>query len=505
MWRKTFRGLFVTALALQSFFSGSLAMAQDKENCLSVCRRALSDTTFLYYTDFARYPRALHHLPVAVFDSGTGGFTVLEKILSLDCFDNQTGAEQPDGIPDFLHEDFQYLADQANMPYGRYAAEGKEEYLRELAVKDALFTMNDFYWTDETQSEPTGRKLPAKIIVIACNTATAYGLEPISRMLEQAGHPLRVIGVVNAGASSTLEGMSPSATRAAIGVLATPGTISSGVYERTLLSQAAKTHAHLALQVVNQPGYGFAEAVDEEREFVDRQLQTFSDDYRGPVFGHADEDIHPELLDAYRFDFSEGKAFIQYDAEGRPRRIQLNSADNYARFNLLNLLEKARKSALSSPIEAIILGCTHYPFLLDTLHRHLQELRDFTDGDGNRPYASLIAESCRFIDPAQRTAYECYRALREGGILNPQQQEGTLQPFISRPSVCLSDSCKDAEGNLTYAFKYGRQAGTDELTTVVVPFSAHSIRQDHLERIARLLPLCHGKIRQAMGGVSIKN
>lgn len=486
-------------LTLLEVFAVCVLIKAQTVSGLPVCRRALCDSTFLYYTDFARYPRTLQQLPIAVFDSGTGGFTVLEKILSQDSFDNRTGAERPDGIPDFQNEEFQYLADQANMPYGRYAAEGKEDYLRELAVKDALFTMNGFYWTDESQREPAGTKLPAKIIVIACNTATAYGLEPIDQLLEQAGHPIRVIGVVNAGAGSTLEGIPASALRATVGVLATPGTISSGVYERTLLAQAKVTHPHLALQVVSQPGYGFAEAVDEEREFVDRKLLTFSDDYRGPVFGPGDEDIHPALLAAYGFDFSEGKAFIEYDADGKPLRIQLNSAANYARFNLLNLMEKVRQSAPASPLEAIILGCTHYPFLLDTLHQHLQELRAYTDRDGHRPYASLIADSCRFIDPAQRTAYECYHLLRERDILNPQTQEGRLQPFISRPSVCVPDSCKDAEGNLTYAFKYGRQAGTDELTTVVVPFSSRSIRRDHLDRLARLLPLCYRKIRQAMG------
>ena len=465
---------------------------------LPVCRRALQDKHFLYYTDFTRYPRAVEQLPVAVFDSGTGGFTVLEKILSIDCFNNETGEEKPDGLPDFIHEDFQYLADQANMPYGRYGAEGKEDYLRELAVKDALFMVNNFFWKDETQKKPKGRKLPAKIIVIACNTATAYGLEPISWLLHQAGDPLRVIGVVNAGVSSTLESLPSPLAQTTVGVLATPGTISSGVYERTLLAQAKATHPKLALQVVNQPGYGFAEAVDEEREFVDRKLTTFSSSYRGPVLGQGDEEIHPELLDAYHFDFSDAKAFIQYDGQQKPMRIQLNSADNYARFNLLNLLEKARRSNIQKPIQAIILGCTHYPFLQSTLTQHLEELRYYTDSAGHQPYTSLIADDCRFIDPAQRTAYECYRTLRDQHRLNPQQEEGKLQPFISRPSPLLPDSCKDTEGNLTYAFKYGREAGTDELTTVVVPFSLRSIRQDHLDRIERLLPLCYEKIQQAM-------
>ena len=82
-------------------------------------------------------------LPVGVFDSGTGGLTVLEKILTLDAFDNRTGAPEPDGLPDFASEDFQYLADQANMPYGVYDAQGNAALLRRLVKDDARFLLGD--------------------------------------------------------------------------------------------------------------------------------------------------------------------------------------------------------------------------------------------------------------------------------------------------------------------------------------------------------------------------
>ena len=55
-------------------------------------------------------------LPIGVFDSGTGGLTVLEAILKLDAFNNETGEPGADGKPDFTKEQFQYLADQATMP-----------------------------------------------------------------------------------------------------------------------------------------------------------------------------------------------------------------------------------------------------------------------------------------------------------------------------------------------------------------------------------------------------
>lgn len=71
-------------------------------------------------------------LPIGVFDSGTGGLTVLEAMLSLDAFNNETGAPGPDGKPDFSREYFQYLADQANMPYGNYAGEKRPSCCRNM-------------------------------------------------------------------------------------------------------------------------------------------------------------------------------------------------------------------------------------------------------------------------------------------------------------------------------------------------------------------------------------
>jgi len=83
----------------------------------------------------------LSHLPIGVFDSGIGGLTVLEEILKIDTFHNDTLAPGPDGRPDFENERFIYFGDQANMPYGNYSAENNLPYLRELILKDALFLL----------------------------------------------------------------------------------------------------------------------------------------------------------------------------------------------------------------------------------------------------------------------------------------------------------------------------------------------------------------------------
>ncbi|HAL71245.1 MAG TPA: hypothetical protein DCP71_05675, partial [Verrucomicrobiales bacterium] len=68
--------------------------------------------------DASAYQGDLSRLPIGVFDSGIGGLTVLEALLTLDAFNNETLKPGPDGKPDFENERFIYLGDQANMPYG---------------------------------------------------------------------------------------------------------------------------------------------------------------------------------------------------------------------------------------------------------------------------------------------------------------------------------------------------------------------------------------------------
>ena len=112
-------------------------------------------------------------LPIGVFDSGTGGLTVLEALLTLDAFNNETGKPGSDGKLDFSKEYFQYLADQANMPYGNYAAANKTDLLKEHIQKNMQFFLK------EAPAKP-----PVKMIVLACNTATAYALSDIKNQFK---------------------------------------------------------------------------------------------------------------------------------------------------------------------------------------------------------------------------------------------------------------------------------------------------------------------------------
>ena len=472
---------------------------KNKSVLTPVMEKALNDKDSKFYADFASFPKQQSELPIGVFDSGTGGLTVLEVLLNTDMVDNATGEAKPDGVLDFVKEDFIYLADRANMPYGNYSAEGKQDYLRELVMKDALFLLGNKYWTSAADALASGAKKPCKILVIACNTATAWGLDDISTLLSESGTGVKVVGVINAGVNALYDkiAMSASMEPLAVGVLATVGTIASNAYERTIVKVGEQIGYQGAIKVVNHPCAGFAESVDQEKDYVNIALKQPRDTYRGPKLGEGENDIKESLLGLYNFDYSKG-AVLSKKSKGKYTQFQLNSAANYAKFHLVTLLEKHKASGAQVPLKYIILGCTHYPFLLNTLTEAIEELRNYRDSEGKLVYEGLIASDLEFIDPAVFTALECYRTLREAGNLSSDTTEGKFEGYISVPAQDLPAGSLDSDGNLTYDFKYGRVEGTENVTTVVVPFSKSNIDEPTLKRIESMLPASYNKMMQVM-------
>ena len=178
----------------------------------------------------ADYRGDLRDLPIGVFDSGVGGLTVLEALKAHDRHDNRTGLEGADGVPDFVGERFVYFGDQANMPYGNYSAVGRTDFLRELILRDVLFLLGRRY--------AHGQKPPVKAIVIACNTATAYGLEDLRAAVKAWGLPVIVVGVVEAGAQGLAE--TAGGAQGGVAVLATVGTCASNAYPKALAKVTAR-------------------------------------------------------------------------------------------------------------------------------------------------------------------------------------------------------------------------------------------------------------------------
>ena len=77
-----------------------------------------------FYQDYTSYKRADRtRLPIGIFDSGTGGLTVMSAIVKLDEFNNVTGDRGGDGIPDFqtiIGRSFTYPTTNVYIYSGQY-------------------------------------------------------------------------------------------------------------------------------------------------------------------------------------------------------------------------------------------------------------------------------------------------------------------------------------------------------------------------------------------------
>jgi glutamate racemase len=158
-----------------------------------------------------------------VFDSGVGGLTVLHELLVT--------------LP---HEDFLYLGDTARFPYGERSATELQGFALHIAQELV--------------------ERGAKLLVVACNSATAAALPVLQH---RYGDELDVIGVV--GPESQQAAVVTRTGR--VGLLATPATVGSGAYERAL--HAADPHLRLTsvacpdLAPIVQNGFPFDEATVE--------------------------------------------------------------------------------------------------------------------------------------------------------------------------------------------------------------------------------------------------
>ena len=436
---------------------------------IPITMTALYDSSSVFFGDFGNYPRRNPAAPIGIFDSGTGGLTVMEAIVTLDLFNNATGEEGPDGICDFAGESFLYLADQANMPYGNYSSEGKIDFLRELIVQDALFLMSH----------------QVKSIVVACNTATATGFDDIALLLEKSETAVNALGVIFAGVEGALERLGKEES-GAMGVMATVGTINTEGYERAIKAMAKEWGYTGTLQIVNQPAMGFAEAVDQEPDFVSRTATQPRPNYRGPAIDHPDFPIDLQLLDAYQFDYS-NNGILYTGTDKSFTQLQLNAPQNYARYHLLSLVEKLRAMPNPQPLKVLIMGCTHYPYHKETLQKMLQELRDYNK-EGIFPYRDLIAPEVALVDPALHTAKNLYQRLKSDNLLANNQTATTAMFYITVPNEALPGISLESPQRFTYGYKYGRNPGTSLEYVQMVPFSSSNIDKETLNRFRLSVP-----------------
>lgn len=446
----------------------------------------LNDKSSFYHVDFETYPEMDKRLPIGVFDSGTGGLTVLDALVNFDGYNNTNKEKGADEVPDFASEQFIYLADQANMPYGNYSSENKTELLVEHILKDMQFLLSDKYYRDASDSAYQQDKQSVKSIVIACNTATAYGSEFIREFIAQTGIELKVIGVIDAGARGTLSKFKKD-ENGAIGVMATVGTISSKGYENTLLRIKNELGYTGNIQIFNQGGHGIAEAVDEEPDFVNKDFKEPRDDYRGPSLNNPNFRIDKTLMDIYNFDFDHGKMLCDTQDIDDCQILQINDSENYVRYHVVSLLEKIRTSPNPQPLKAIVLGCTHYPYLTKEIQDVLDELYNYKK-DGNHVYRDFMVETISIVDPAVNVAQELYVYMKEKNLFNPSGDVMNSEFFISMPNSENKNVKIDENGRFPYDYKYGRTENDIQEYVKIVPFSKHNISEETLDRFKNSIP-----------------
>jgi glutamate racemase len=234
---------------------------------------------------------------IGIFDSGFGGLTVMNAVRKL--------------LP---HENIIYFGDTGHVPYGSKS----KEVVTRLSKNIADFLI--------------ARKV--KIIVIACNTASAFALGTL-----QKTYTTPVLGVIEPGAAAAVA----ASVNKKIGVIGTQGTISSASYPKAIAKISKK------IGVIQTPCPLFVPIVEE---------------------GWTQSAIAKQVAALY----------------------------------LKNLVERK--------IDTLVLGCTHYPLLKNTIK-------------------SVTGKNIKLIDSAAATAIAVKQMLMQKNLLNKSKARGKYTFFVS--------------------------------------------------------------------------
>lgn len=272
--------------------------------------------------------------PIGIFDSGIGGLSVLHEILQL--------------LPD---EPTLYLADQANVPYGPRSLEEVQQF--SVAISEFFLTLN------------------AKMIVVACNTASAAALH----YLRQRFPAIPFIGMEPAlkpAAEQTKSGV--------VGVLATPATFQGALYASVL-----------------------------ER-------------------------------------FAQGVTVLQDTCPGLVNQIEAGELDSP---QTKIILKTALTPMLSAGIDTVVLGCTHYPFVIPLIQQ-------------------VVGEGVRVIDPAPAVAKQVARILDQHHLRNQSNPKITYHYYMTSGNLANFQNMLQRLGfdkkNTLQVFWQGRQLILDPTT-----------------------------------------
>lgn len=245
--------------------------------------------------------------PIGLFDSGIGGTSIWREIHEL--------------LP---NEDTIYLADSKNAPYGQ---KSKEEII-DLSIKNTEYLLNQ----------------NAKIIVVACNTATTNAIKEL-----RAKYDVPFIGIEPA--------IKPAAINSqehVIGILATQGTLSSALFQQT----AEKFHD---TKIIEQIGTGLVRLIENG-------------------------EMHSQEMDA--------------------------------------LLHQYLKPMIDANIDYLVLGCSHYPYLIPQIEK-------------------ILPKHVKIIDSGEAVARQTKKVLEESVGLNKSTQKGKAVFYTNSNPKVLNDILKN--------------------------------------------------------------
>ncbi|MBT3321555.1 MAG: glutamate racemase [Anaerolineae bacterium] len=244
--------------------------------------------------------------PIGIFDSGVGGLSVLRAL--------QTR------LP---HENLIYFADQARVPYGSRSLEEVRKFSEEITQ----FLLSK----------------GAKIIVVACNTASAAALHWLREEFPE---------VIFVGMEPALKPATEHSRSGVVGVLATPATFQGRLYA-SLLDRFASN-----LTVLQSTCAGLVEEIE-----------------RGAL-------------------------------DGEKTRL---------------ILDEALRDMLDRGLDALVLGCTHYPFVMPLI-------------------AQICGDAVHIIDPAPAVARQVeYRLVSEDAI-STHDAKGKIHIYTSGNAESLAST-----------------------------------------------------------------
>ncbi len=234
----------------------------------------------------------LIHKPIAVFDSGVGGISVLREMIKI--------------MP---NENYLYYGDSKNAPYGTKTT----ELVRQLTINKVEEFMD----------------YPVKACAIACNSATSAAV----RILREKYPNLPLVGIEPALKPASLYKRDPRVL-----VLATPMTIKEEKFKNLL----ARYEDKATIYALPCPG------------------------------------------------------LMEYVEDGK-----------YNTPEVSNFIEEILKPYRGGLIDAVVLGCTHYPFVKDKI-------------------SHILGPGVRVFDGGEGTAREMRRRIEEVGLLTDKSEKGEV-------------------------------------------------------------------------------